>query len=471
MQQYAGPQGYAVLKARTKKFKKTKLDRRAWIRCDRGGKPEKNSKSKGKRITDSRLMDCPFLIIAARPTESDLWTYEIIRRQHNHGPTIEGSHTSLRKIARTTDVEDTVINQSRTGSKPSKVLSSLRLGLDEENPMLKPSDVYNIKAKARSEALGSLTPVQALLRQLHHRDDWFVTYDNHKTSGRLEFLFFSRKSAQKILRLNYEVLILDCTYKTNRYNIPLMVITGVTAMNTSYYVAFAFMKDETVSGFKWMLEQLKLLYNELDIPYPDVLLTDCDKHLMTASLRVFPDADHIICIWHVDNNVNKNCNLHFDTKEEWEDFFRDWHRVMYATSEAQHEHEWGILQSDYSDDYPIVIQYLVEHLLLLKKRFVAAWTNKMLTFNNRATSRGESNNGKLNIELNSCSIGKQALNDILLANTLAGDLKHVVDSIDILLSNERSNYKLKLDEAKMKAGRDIRVLIFRDVLERSLPLR
>ena len=93
----------------------------------------------------------------------------------------------------------------------------------------------------------------------------------------------------------------------------------------------------------------------------------------------------------------------------------------------------------------------------------------MLTFNNRATSRGESNNGKLKIELNSCSVGKQALNNIPLANTLAGNLKHVVDSINILLSNERSNYKLKLDEAKMKAGRDIRIPIFRDVIRKVTP--
>ena len=41
IQRYAGPQGYAVVKERTKKFKKTKLDRRAWIQCNRGGKPEK----------------------------------------------------------------------------------------------------------------------------------------------------------------------------------------------------------------------------------------------------------------------------------------------------------------------------------------------------------------------------------------------------------------------------------------------
>ena len=99
IQRYAGPQGYAVVKGRTKKFKKTKLDRRAWIRCDRGGKPEKNSKSTGKRITDSVLIDCPFKIIAWRTTEEEIWQYEITYSGHNHGPTIEGSHDSLRKIA------------------------------------------------------------------------------------------------------------------------------------------------------------------------------------------------------------------------------------------------------------------------------------------------------------------------------------------------------------------------------------
>ena len=153
-----------MVKARTKKFKKTKEDCRAWIRCNRGGKPEKNSKSTGKRITDSVLIDCPFKIIAWRKTEEDLWQYKISHSGHNHRPTIEGSYNSLQQIARTREEENTIINQSRTGSKPSKVLISLRLGIDEENPLLKASDIYNIKAKERAEVLGTLTPVQALLR-------------------------------------------------------------------------------------------------------------------------------------------------------------------------------------------------------------------------------------------------------------------------------------------------------------------
>ena len=143
-------------------------------------------------------------------------------------------------------------------------------------------------------------------------------------------------------------------------------------MNTSYYVAFAFIKNERMVSFKWVLQQLKELYKELDIPYPDVLLTDCDFELIQACVRVFPAADHILCIWHIDNNVNKNCNLHFNTKKEWDDFFRDWHRVMYAPSEAEFDHQWVTLQAAYSDDYPEVIQYLVENLFPMKKRFVSA---------------------------------------------------------------------------------------------------
>ena len=61
--QYAGSQGYAVLKQRIKIFQDGVV-RKIWIRYDRGEKEEKNSKSTGKRITSSRLIDCKFQAIA-----------------------------------------------------------------------------------------------------------------------------------------------------------------------------------------------------------------------------------------------------------------------------------------------------------------------------------------------------------------------------------------------------------------------
>ena len=99
------------------------------------------------------------------------WVLTVLDPTHNHGHTIPSSHPSLRKIELTQAIKETVANQTRTGSRPSQILSSLRLNQDEENPIFKASDIYNIKTSLRTEALRSLTLVQALVQQLHIRED------------------------------------------------------------------------------------------------------------------------------------------------------------------------------------------------------------------------------------------------------------------------------------------------------------
>jgi len=66
----------------------------------------------------------------------------------------------------------------------------------------------------------------------------------------LQFLFFISKCMQKLLRLNMKILIIDCTYKTNKYKMFLLIIIEVIALNTTFYVAFCFMKDESYSDYE-----------------------------------------------------------------------------------------------------------------------------------------------------------------------------------------------------------------------------
>ncbi len=47
----------------------------------------------------------------------------------------------------------------------------------------------------------------------------------------------------------YEVILMDCTYKTNRYKMPLLIIIEVIALNITFYVAFCFMKGENYSDY------------------------------------------------------------------------------------------------------------------------------------------------------------------------------------------------------------------------------
>ena len=269
-------------------------------------------------------------------------------------------------------------------------------------------------------------------------------------------MFFARKSSQELLKINYEVLILDATYKTNRYKLPLLIITGVTALNTSFYAAFAFMSAENTEDYVWVIQQLKKLYDHLEIPDPGVLLTDCQLALVKACWTVFPQAEALLCIWHIDKNVETNCMQYFDKMDDWVDFYEGWHRVMYAKTAEDFEYEWDALQEVYNQEKPFAITYLADKLIApLRRRFVTYWTNQHLHFGNRATSRGECQNGRLKKQLGGCSIG---------------DLKAVVEAIDVLLLKEHSDYLIALNDAKTRIPTEARrEELFRDLLGKISP--
>ena len=113
---------------------------------------------------------------------------------------------------------------------------------------------------------------------------------------------------------------MDCTYKTNKYKMPLLVIMGHTALSTSFYVGFAFLEGEEEEDFAWVLEQLKALYTSLGLKDPSVIVTDRDLGLMNAIKAQYPDVHNLLCIWHINKNVLKKCKKHFATQKEWETF-------------------------------------------------------------------------------------------------------------------------------------------------------
>ncbi len=89
---------------------------------------------------------------------------------------------------------------------------------------------------------------------------------------------------------------MNCTYKINRYKMSLLIITEVTALNTSFFVGFCFMEAEKTANYVWVLKQLKLLYTELNLSDSTVILTDCERGLINALRSVFRESSHLLCI-------------------------------------------------------------------------------------------------------------------------------------------------------------------------------
>lgn len=99
-----------------------------------------------------------------------------------------------------------------------------------------------------------------------------------------------------------DILLLDCTYKTNRYNIPLLNICGVTSNNKNIALGCAFLENEQADGaMKWSLNCIRAMFDEFQIPLPRVIVHDRAQSLINAleeESSSFKGVPHLLCRWH-----------------------------------------------------------------------------------------------------------------------------------------------------------------------------
>lgn len=92
VQAHGKAHGYNVVvkSSSTPTEKKPGRTAKIWLRCDRGGsyRPRNGlTEETRKRKRTSRLMDCPFMLVAAG--NPGIWTLTVLNPTHNHGPVLE----------------------------------------------------------------------------------------------------------------------------------------------------------------------------------------------------------------------------------------------------------------------------------------------------------------------------------------------------------------------------------------------
>jgi hypothetical protein len=236
--------GYAVTIDRTH-LHKDKTPRRLDLTCDRGGK-DRTPRGHNERNTTSRKVGCPWAARAmnwrGNPLVFDAtkWYFSVQRPHHNHEPSLDPiAHPAHRVLSDQHKQE--IIELSRTTGISTRDLTN-HMRQKYEGVLFGSKDIENLMLRARKEALGGYTPTQALLKLF---DDEAICHRYRQTTdGRVAGVIWTYPWMQKMWRLHPHLISMDCTYKTNRFKMPFLNVTGVSNISSTFSIAFAILDCE-----------------------------------------------------------------------------------------------------------------------------------------------------------------------------------------------------------------------------------
>ena len=295
--------------------------RRVIFKCYHGGKYRNTlglADNQRTRKTGSRIIDCPFMLRASFSKKENQWKIMGVDETHNH-PIIEnlGGYSTSRRL----NYEEKAIVRKmvEAGASTSTTLSFLKANTGNQWTTRKV--INNEKAAARQDYLAGKTPIQALY-ELISAGEYIYDYKT-KENGTLCGLFFCHKSSAKLVDSFNNVFIMDCTYKTNRYGMPLLNIVGITSTYQSFNAGFAFLSAETEYEYVWALTEFA------KIAQPKVIITDREMSLMNAIRIVYPTCANLLCVWHINKNILANTKDNsWNIDEEFERFMKEWNQCI-----------------------------------------------------------------------------------------------------------------------------------------------
>lgn len=103
------------------------------------------------------------------------------------------------------------------------------------------------------------------------------------------------------------LLVVDCTFRTNRRGLPLMIAMAKSNTNTSFPIAFSWVPEEDAESYAFFYETLRAeLYR--DIPEPAVVLTDLSSGMIRAYdiLKCLPHSQLQYCQWHAIEAIQRH---------------------------------------------------------------------------------------------------------------------------------------------------------------------
>jgi len=261
--------------------------------------------------------------VIARDQITGQWYVKDFIDEHNHPMAPAELTCLLRSHRRISDEQKAeIVEMESSGIRKHKIMDILEMqygGYDKVGCTTR--DLYNFchRYKAETIAAGDAQTVISYLTELQRRDpDFFFKY-MVDGEGHLKGLFWCDSQCLLDYEAFGDVVVFDSTYKTNRYNLPLVPFVGVNHHRSTVIFGCGIISHENIESYVWLLST----FSEAMIQkHPISVITDGDLAMQRAIRLVWPNSSHRLCIWHIEQNIVRN--LKDDVvKDEFRSFLYD----------------------------------------------------------------------------------------------------------------------------------------------------
>lgn len=177
-----------------------------------------------------------------------------------------------------------------------------------------------------------------------------------------------------------DVLYFDTTYKKNLYEMPFAPFTGVNHHLQSIQFGCALLLDETEDSFVWAFETF---LGAMGGQPPTSIITDQDKAMGLAIRRVFPNARHRYCLWHILKKFPIQLSYVYFKKSK---FKKD---IKWCIRGTYRVHDFELLWKDLMVKYDLVGNSWLNQLYEIRERWAPIYHLDIFYAGMSTTGRSE----------------------------------------------------------------------------------
>ncbi|XP_057803695.1 protein FAR1-RELATED SEQUENCE 5-like [Salvia miltiorrhiza] len=348
--EYGRLKGFSVRKGSQSYFLNTMFVRAKFYHCSCEGSPDNKCSNDKVPVCkrQSYRCNCKAKLRVCRYDVESPWKVTVFETHHNH-KLLHPSESYLLRSAR---------NMSQSKKTLLIALTSSGIGVSRAYRFLENEagsraiigflrkDVYNELSSERSKMLKVCNAdANKLLKYLTDKgssDPSFFWKVKVGDDGRLKNLLFRDTRCLIDYQHFGDVVSVDATYKTNKYDLVCVPIIGINHHRTNVMFAMTFLADEKTESYEWLFSTfLESMYrNE-----PAIIFSDQDQALMNGLDNTFHVAAHRLCQWH----INKNAGKQFGKLNYNKEFKSLWHRCMNGCENVEEfDATWHYMMEDFN---------------------------------------------------------------------------------------------------------------------------